>query len=123
MCVKMREWDNSGIPVKYIRCDNAGGNKSLEDWADNSYCKLGIYFYYTDCDTPHQNYLDELGFETIYNRGISIIRDDDIPIKISYNLFKEAFNTATFMDRLDVIDINDKNTLYTSIDLEETLPM
>ena len=67
--------------------------------------------------------MDELGFETIYNRGISIIRDDDIPIKISYNLFKEAFNTATFMDRLDVIDINDKNTLYTSIDLEETLPM
>ena len=40
------------------------------------------------------------------------MHDAYIPIKLKYRFFKEAFNTATFMDGLDVININGKNIYY-----------
>ena len=36
MCVQMKKYKEARIPVKHVRCDNPGENKSLEMIADNS---------------------------------------------------------------------------------------
>jgi hypothetical protein len=51
--------------------------------------KFNIQFEFTARDTPQQNYLAELGFATLANRG----------------LWKEAFKTATLLDGLTATTI------------------
>ena len=65
MGIQTQKCKDAAISVKYDRCDNSEENKSLETLADKSNLKLGIDIYYTACDTPYQNYPDEMGFATI----------------------------------------------------------
>ena len=56
----------NGIEVKFIRCDNAGENNSLEEE-----CKkegLGVTFEYTAVNTPEHNGRVERKFATLYGR-------------------------------------------------------
>ena len=53
----MHKCKDSGILVKYFRCENAGENKLLEKQAKNSDWKMGLDFEFTACDTPQQNHL------------------------------------------------------------------
>ena len=107
-CVKIQKWKEADVPIKYVRCDNAGENKSLQARADSSDWKLGLTFEYTARDTPQQNHLAELAFATLANRGRAMMHAANIPIKLRYKVFKEAFQTATLMDGLDVINIDGK---------------
>ena len=70
--------------------------------------EVGLTFEYTARDTPQQNRLAELAFATLANRGRAMIHAENIPIKLRYKIFKEAFQTATLMDGLDVINIDGK---------------
>jgi hypothetical protein len=51
-CVKFQRWKEAGMPVKIIRCDNAGENKLLEKRCNSADWKLNIDFEYTARDTP-----------------------------------------------------------------------
>ena len=67
---------------------------------------MGLEFDYNDRDTPHHNYLDEICFETIDNRGRYIIYAANIPTKLRYKQFNAAFKTIKLMYELDVIYIS-----------------
>ena len=68
-CVQINQWHQNGMIVRYLRCDNAGENKKLEERINGANWKLNIQFEYTARDTPQQNHLAELAFATIANRG------------------------------------------------------
>ncbi len=68
-CETFFKWKKGGNPVKFIRCDNAGENKSLQKRANGVDWKLNIHFEYTPRDTPQHNHLAELGFASIANKG------------------------------------------------------
>jgi hypothetical protein len=52
-----QRWKQGGNPVSYIRCDNAGENKSLQRRANSVDWRLNLVFEYTPTDTPQHNYL------------------------------------------------------------------
>ena len=55
------------IQVKFIRCDNAGENKKLEEKCDTQ--GLGISFEYTATGAPQQNAYVERAFPTLMGRA------------------------------------------------------
>ena len=59
--------DKYKIQVKFIRCDNAGENKKLEEKCDAE--GLGIIFEYTASVTPQQNAYVERVFPTLMARA------------------------------------------------------
>jgi len=59
--------------VKYIRCDNAGENKSLEK--DAKCDGLGIQFKWTAPGTPQQNGRVERKFKTLYGRVRAMFKE------------------------------------------------
>ena len=78
-------------------CDNAWENKKLQERAESSDWKLGPTFEYTARDTPQQNHYAELAFATIANRGRALMHRANVPIKIRYKGYTEAFQTATLL--------------------------
>jgi hypothetical protein len=60
-CELFDKWKQGGNPVKFIRCDNAGENQTLQHRANCVEWKLNIEFEYTPRDTPQHNHLAELG--------------------------------------------------------------
>ena len=108
-CEKIQVWKDEGKPVKRIRCDNAGENKKLEERLRSVDWKLGdIQFEYTASYTPQQNSRIEKGFETILNRGRAMLVAANIPENRRYLFAKEAFQTATKLDDLTVIEFKGK---------------
>ena len=104
-CEKIQVWKDEGKPVKRIRCDNAGENKKLEERLKSVDWKLGdIKFEYTASYTPQQNSRVEKGFETIFNRGRAMLVAANIPEHRRYLFAKEAFQTATKLDDLTVVE-------------------
>jgi transposase InsO family protein len=73
--------EKGGKTVKYIRCDNAGENKSLENECLRQ--GLGITFEYTAPGTPQHNGRIERRFPTIYGRVRSTMNKARIPKKRS----------------------------------------
>ena len=51
-CVQLNKWKLADLEVKYIRLDNAGENKKLQEASDSQEWKLGITYKYTARDTP-----------------------------------------------------------------------
>jgi hypothetical protein len=96
--------------VKYIRCDNAGGNKTLQKRANGVDWQLNIQFEFTPRDTPQHNLLAELGLASIANKGRSLMSAANIPTKVRYKVWIKAFQHATDMDRLVVSEIDGKVT-------------
>lgn len=107
-CAKLNKWKQAGMPVKYIRMDNAGENKKLKERADSSDWKLGINFEFTARDTPQHNHLAELAFATLGNRGRAIMHKANVPLKWRYRLFPEAFKTVSLLDGLVPVMVNGK---------------
>ena len=62
-CEQFEKWRQAGMPVKFLRCDNAGENKKLKERADGVDWKLNIQFEFTARNTPQQNHLAELGLQ------------------------------------------------------------
>eukprot|EP00957_Ditylum_brightwellii_P038657 2922379-Ditylum_brightwellii.AAC.1 len=54
---QFNRWSKKGIMVQYLRCDNAGENKTLEKRSQSSDWKMNIQFEYTARATPQQNHL------------------------------------------------------------------
>ena len=69
---------------------------------------MNIDFKYTARDTPQQNYLEELIFLVLENKGRSLVYCSNVPTAIRYHIFSKAFETATLLDGLVVSDINGK---------------
>jgi hypothetical protein len=112
-CEQLHRWKQSGHGVKYIRMDNAGENKLLQQRTESKDWKLDITYEYTARDTPQQNHLVELGFAIIANRGRALLRHANVPVKDRYRLYTKAFQTATQLDGLTVTEIDGvKDTRY-----------
>ena len=107
-CELIHKWNMSGNKVKYIRCDNAGENKSLQKRANGVDWKLNIEFEYTPRDTPQHNHLAELALASIANKGRTIMTAANVPMKIRYKVWIKAFEHATNLDGLAVIEVNGK---------------
>jgi len=105
---QLERWRQAGIKVKYIRCDNAGENKKLEERSDSADWKMGLRFEYTARDTPQQNHLAELGFAVLANRGRAMMYRANVPKPMRYQIFPKAFETATLQDGLVVVEIDGK---------------
>ena len=67
---------------------------------------LDIDFEWTARDTPQQNHLAELGFAYIANKGCTMMARANIPPHVHYKVFREAFKTATLLDRLNPVTID-----------------
>jgi hypothetical protein len=75
--------------------------------------KSDIVFEYTGRDTPQRNSLVEVSFHTLASRGRAVMNDAQVPNELRYILWREAFRTATLLDGLTIIDINNvKATKY-----------
>jgi hypothetical protein len=112
-CVKLTDWKTAGRNIKIIRCDNAGENIALEKRLKSSDWKSDIVFEYTGRDTPQRNSLAEVSFHTLASRGRAVMNDAQVPNEFRYILWREAFRTATLLDGLTIIEINNiKATRY-----------
>jgi transposase InsO family protein len=81
------------IKVKYIRCDNAGENKSLEVRSQKE--ALAIEFEYTPTNSPQFNGKVERKFATLFTRVRSFFVAAHIPRDIREKLWPEAGMLAT----------------------------
>jgi hypothetical protein len=107
-CQLFKKWEQEGMPVKVVRLDNAGENKLLQDRCESKDWKLGIKFEFTARDTPQQNSLAEVAFATIANRGRAMMYQANIPYKLRFKVWTEAFKTATLLDGLVPIMLDGK---------------
>ena len=105
-CEQFQKWSQHGIPVKYVRCDNAGENMKLKTRCASADWKLGIEFEFTGRATPQRNHLAELAFSIIANRGRAMMHRANVSIEIRYKVWKEAFATATLLDGLTTITLD-----------------
>jgi hypothetical protein len=106
-CELFSKWKNEH-PVKYIRCDNAGENKTLQKRANGVDWKLNIEFEFTPRDTPQHNHLAELRFASIANKGRALLSAANVPMKVRLKVWVKAFEHATNLDSLIVMPINAK---------------
>ena len=106
-CEKFKKWSQDGKPVGIVRLDNAGENVLLQQRANSADWQLGIDFEFTPRNTPQQNHLVEVGFAIVANKGRALMHHANIPIELRYKLFREALMTATLLDGLAVITLNE----------------
>ena len=85
--------------VKYIRCDNAGENRALEDNMKKE--GLGIIFEYTAPNTPQQNGRVERAFATLYGRVRSMLNSACLNKEFRQGLWAEYASAACVLDNLD----------------------
>ena len=88
--------------VKYIRCDNAGENTSLEKAAQEQ--GLGITFEYSAPGTPQQNGIVERAFATLMGRARAMMNQAGFTKTKRNQLWAEAASTATKLDNMLVQD-------------------
>jgi hypothetical protein len=106
-CQQLFKWQQAGLPVKYVRLDNAGENKALQNRTESSDWKMSIEYEYTAWNTPQQqNHLAELGFASLANKGRAMMAAANIPMQIRYKIYREALKTATVLDGLMVVEID-----------------
>jgi len=105
-CKQMERWKQSNMAVTHMRLDNAGENKLLKKRSDSSDWKLNIKFEFTARDTPQQNSLAEPSFAKIANHGRALMHRANVPQADRYKVWTDAFDTATKLDGLIVIEID-----------------
>jgi hypothetical protein len=105
-CQLFQRWKDAGKEVRFLRMDNAGENKSLQQRCESADWKFNITCEYTAAMTPQQNHLAEIGFTVIANRGRALMARANIPTKVRYQVWKEAFKVATLLDGLTVTTLD-----------------
>jgi len=110
-CVLINKFREMNIATKYIRCDNAGENQSLEKTINGANWRMNIQFEYTARATPQQNSLVETSFNYILNKGRALMIEANVPYLTRYKIVQEALLTATKLDGL-VVDKNENKTRY-----------
>jgi hypothetical protein len=107
-CELFQRWKQGDNPVKYVRCDNAGENWTLQKRANSVDWKLNLTFEFTPRDTPQHNHPAELGLASIASKGRSLMSAANIPMRVRYKVWVKVFQHATDMDGLVIAKINDK---------------
>jgi hypothetical protein len=102
-CEKFKLWEQHGHKVEVVRMDNGGENIKLESRAKSKDWQLGIVFEKTARDTPQQNSLAEIGLTVIANKARALMTQANIPRRIKYKIFREAYKTAAILDGYVVI--------------------
>ena len=100
------KWKQAKKPVKYVRCDNAGENRTLQIRSDSKDWKMNINFEFTARNTPQQNSKVEVRIATIVAKGRAMMHRANVPIEARYKIFPKAFETATDLDNLVIKEIN-----------------
>jgi hypothetical protein len=93
------------IEIKILWMDNAGKHKLLQQRCESKDWQFAMKYEYTGRDTPQHNHMAELGFDTLVNKGRSLMVRANIPLNKRYLLFREAFKTATYLDSLVVTTV------------------
>ena len=91
--------------VKYIRCNNAGENRSFE----KSLGEFGINFEYTGRETPQQNGKVERAFATLFGRMQSMMIAAGMNDDERRKLCTEAALRATKLPNVVVKKDNNKS--------------
>jgi hypothetical protein len=81
---------STGKDIRIIRCDDGGEKKALKNRMNSSDWKMGIKFEHTGRDTPQRNIFAEVAFHTMLR------------------IQRKAFKTATLLDGMSIIKIDDK---------------
>ena len=105
-CEQLHKWQQSNIGITHLRLDNAGENKLMQTRCASKDWKMKCEFEFTARDTPQQNSLAEVGFATLANCGWVMMHRANLPMMDRYRLAHEAFQCATHLDRLTVVEIN-----------------
>jgi hypothetical protein len=88
------------LPVKCIRCDNAGENKTLENKCKNHAQLCNIQFEYTPRDSPQYNGKVERKIAVLTSRVRSMLTAAGLPEKLRPQLWAEAGKTATDIENM-----------------------
>ena len=94
-----------GFEVKYLKCDNAGENKTLmqvlKKW-ENRDLFPNIEFEYTASNTPQQNAKVERKFPTLYGCMRAMMFNAGLTKSLREKLWTECAQTATLLDNITV---------------------
>ena len=110
-CEKIHKWISQGNKLTNLRMDNAGENTALakgmlsKDWP--ALAKIKVEF--TARDTPQQNSIAERGLASMTDRGRAMIIAANVPYKIRFKIWRWAMKTATLLDGLMVVEVNNKS--------------
>ena len=104
-CAQLSKWKAAGFPVQFIRMDNAGENKALEQAMNGKDWQLNITPEYTARNSPQQNHLAEVGIAVIGNKARAMMISSNIPMVVRYKLARKAVETATKLDGLTPITL------------------
>jgi len=94
-----------GHQVKFIRCDNAGENKTAVELLQEKVG--GIIPEYTAPHTPQQNGVVERRFPTLKMRALAMMKDANLTIEAKRKLWAEAAMMANILEN---ITLNPKQT-------------
>jgi hypothetical protein len=106
-CEILHSFKQDGMPVKFLRCDNAGENVSLEKAIKGKAWQMtNLKLEYTARDTPQQNSIAELSIFHTVLKAKTMLRAARVPKKFRYKLFPMIVKTATQLDALSIITLN-----------------
>ena len=89
-------YEEFGIRVWVIRCDNMGENKDFEKEVEHE--QLGLRFEYTVVSTPQQNGRVERTFQTLYGRVRSMLLDSGFESTLRFSLWVGAGTATTTLE-------------------------
>ena len=89
-----------GIDIKYIRLDNSGENKGLQDECEKQ--NLGIIFEFTAPGTPQQNSVVERKIRTLMGRSRAMMLTAGFSQQDKRKFWCEVISTATKLDNIMV---------------------
>jgi hypothetical protein len=84
LCEKSSMDRGKGIPVKYVRCDNAGEAIKLKERAYSVHWQLNVDFEFTPRATTQHSSLAETGFATLLKRARAFMADAIVPLDLRY---------------------------------------
>jgi hypothetical protein len=88
----------AGLNVKYIRCDDAGENMSMNNDLDIKF--LGVKFKFSGLRTPQSNGKVERKFHTFYSRIRSILNGASLKGDLRNKIWAECVMTTTFLSNV-----------------------
>ena len=95
-----------GIDIKYIRLDNSGENRSLQNECDKQ--NLGIIFEFAAPGTPQQNSVVERKIPTFMGRSRAMMLTAGFSQQDKRKFWCEVISTATKLDNIMVRKVRTK---------------
>jgi hypothetical protein len=99
--------------VKYIRCDNAGENLTLQEelQADEH---INVQFEFTAPHTPQKNGKVERKFATLWGKVRAMLNAAKLPWNIRNRLWAQCANLATQLENI-LVNPHTKTTAYKAL--------